>query len=91
MAKTDIKAKAAAAPVAVASPAKKAAKPAKAAKAAKSPKADKVKREPSAYNLFMRSELAKVKKAQPTLNHKEAFTAAAGNWKNSSANPNKGK
>lgn len=84
MAKSDVKKAAPAAPAK--SPAKKTA-----AKAAKSPKAEKVKRAPSAYNLFMKSELAKVKAKNPTLNHKEAFTAAANNWKNSSANPNKGK
>lgn len=39
----------------------------------------KVKRAPTPYNTFMKSELAKVKKAQPGLNHKEAFKAAAGN------------
>ena len=63
----------------------------KAAKAAKVDKADKVKRPPSLYNLFMKSELAKVKKSNPELDHKAAFTAAAGNWKNSPQNPNKGK
>ena len=75
MAKSDLK---------KAAPAKSPAK-----KAAKAPKAEKVKRPPSAYNLFMKSELAKVKAKSPELNHKEAFTAAANNWKNSSANPNK--
>ena len=64
--------------------------PAKAGKG-KAAKAEKVKRPPSAYNLFMKTELAKVKKANPELDHKAAFTAAAGNWKNSSQNPNKGK
>lgn len=40
---------------------------------------EKVKRAPSAYNLFMKSELAKVKAKQPSLTHAEAFKAAAGN------------
>ena len=48
----------------------------------KSPKkaaaADKPKKL-TPYNAFMKTELAKVKKAQPTLSHKEAFKAAAGN------------
>jgi hypothetical protein len=47
----------------------------------------KVKRAPSLYNLFMKTELAKVKKADPTLDHKAAFTKAAGNWGSSSQNP----
>ena len=53
--------------------------PAKKSAKAEKPK-EKVKRAPSAYNLFMKSELAKVKKANPKLDHKEAFTMAAGNW-----------
>jgi hypothetical protein len=48
--------------------------------AAKKEKKDKVPRAPSAYNLFMKSELAKVKKANPKMDHKEAFTQAAKNW-----------
>lgn len=46
---------------------------------AKAPKKEKVPRAPSAYNLFMKTELAKVKKADPKLDHKEAFTKAAAN------------
>ena len=56
------------------------------AKAAKS-EGTKAKRAPSAYNTFMKSEIAKVKKANPSLDHKEAFKVAAGNWKTSSENP----
>ena len=41
----------------------------------------KVKRAPSAYNTFMKEEIAKVKKANPSLDHKEAFKKAASNWK----------
>ena len=55
------------------------------AKAAKSE--GKAKRAPSAYNVFMKSEIAKVKKANASLDHKEAFKVAAGNWKTSSDNP----
>jgi hypothetical protein len=59
-------------------------KTATAAKAATTPKAKKA---PSAYNTFMKSEIAKVKKAQPSLDHKEAFKVAAANWKTSKENP----
>ncbi len=47
----------------------------------------KVKRAPSAYNTFMKTEITKVKKANPTLDHKDAFKVAAGNWKTSKENP----
>jgi len=50
------------------------------AKKEKPEKKEKTKREPSAYNLFMKSELAKVKKADPKMDHKQAFAAAAANW-----------
>ena len=43
--------------------------------AAKSPKVKKV----SPYNNFMKEEIAKLKKAQPKLAHKEAFKMAAAN------------
>ena len=59
------------------------------AKAAK--KADKAPKKPSPYNTFMKSEIAKVKKDNPKLDHKEAFKKAAANWKTSSQNPNKKK
>ena len=39
------------------------------------------KRAPSAFNLFMKSELTRLKKANPSLNHKVAFVQAAHNWK----------
>lgn len=39
----------------------------------------KEKRAASPYNLFMKTELPKVKKANPSLNHKEAFKVAAQN------------
>ena len=34
----------------------------------------------SAYNLFMKTEIPKVKKANPKLSHKEAFKRAAANY-----------
>lgn len=57
------------------------------AKSSPAKKEKKEKRAPSAYNVFMKSELAKIKKEHPNLDHKEAFTKAAGNWKNSPQNP----
>ena len=41
--------------------------------------APKEKRAASPYNNFMKTELTKVKKANPSLDHKEAFKVAAGN------------
>lgn len=41
--------------------------------------APKEKRAASPYNVFMKNELAKVKKANPSLNHKDAFKVAAQN------------
>jgi hypothetical protein len=35
---------------------------------------------PGAYNNFMREELVRLKTADPTLGHKEAFKQAAANW-----------
>jgi hypothetical protein len=37
-------------------------------------------RQPSAYNLFMKTEIARIKGLQPELSHKEAFKEAAKNW-----------
>jgi hypothetical protein len=42
--------------------------------------ADKAKKGPSAYNLFMKDELAKIKKTNKDLSHKDAFKQAAANW-----------
>ena len=39
----------------------------------------KVKRAASPYNIFMKTELSKVKKANPNLSHKDAFKVAAQN------------
>lgn len=47
----------------------------------------KTGRKVSAYNQFIKSELAKVKAANPDLPHKEAFKKAASNWKASPQNP----
>ncbi|KAJ3118126.1 hypothetical protein HK100_000672, partial [Physocladia obscura] len=47
---------------------------------------DSAPRKPSPYNLFMKTELPKVKADNPTLAHKEAFKLAASNWKNSPDN-----
>ncbi|KAJ3308605.1 Axial regulator YABBY 4 [Blyttiomyces sp. JEL0837] len=44
-------------------------------------------RAPSAYNLFMKNELPRVKAANPTMSHKDAFKVAASNWKSSAENP----
>ncbi|KAJ3030224.1 UNVERIFIED_CONTAM: hypothetical protein HDU68_009748 [Siphonaria sp. JEL0065] len=55
--------------------------------APKKEKGEKVPRAPSAYNLFMKTELPKVKAENPALTHKEAFKVAAGNWKDSDENP----
>ncbi|KAI8615625.1 yabby protein-domain-containing protein [Chytriomyces sp. MP71] len=52
-------------------------------------KKEKTVRAPSAYNLFMKTELPRVKAENPELTHKEAFKIAAGNWKDSSDNKNK--
>ncbi|KAJ2747895.1 hypothetical protein GGI20_000190 [Coemansia sp. BCRC 34301] len=41
----------------------------------------------SAYNVFMKTELAKVKTDSPGMNHKDAFKKAASNWKNAPENP----
>ncbi len=51
------------------------------------------KRALSPFNLFMRSELIKIKKANPSLDHKSAFKMAAQNWKKNSGSfsvPKKG-
>ena len=63
------------------------AKAASTPKAAKATKEPKEKRAPTPYNTFMKTEIAKVKKANASLDHKEAFKVAAGNWKNSKENP----
>ncbi|KAI8088698.1 uncharacterized protein BX664DRAFT_331153 [Halteromyces radiatus] len=39
------------------------------------------------YNKFMKTELAKVKAAEPGIAHKDAFKKAASNWAKSPENP----
>merc|ERR1719409_751581 len=46
-------------------------------------------RQPSQYNLFMKTEVARIKQVQPELSHKEAFKEAARNWGVSDQNPQK--
>ena len=45
------------------------------------PKKPKQKRKPSAYNLYMKEALPRVKAENPTLTHNEAFKLAAGQFK----------
>ncbi|KAJ3095708.1 hypothetical protein HDU97_006594 [Phlyctochytrium planicorne] len=62
----------------------------KAEKTEKKPKAakkEKGTREPSAYNLFMKTELPRIKKNDASLSHKDAFKLAAANWKTAAENP----
>ena len=40
----------------------------------------KKKRAPTAYNWFMKEEIARLKEADSSLSHKEAFKKAADNW-----------
>ena len=60
-------------------------KPAAKKPAAKKPPAKKppAKRKPSAYNLFMKKEIADLKKKHSKLPHKEVFAMAAHNWTDS--------
>jgi hypothetical protein len=44
-------------------------------------------REPSPYNAFMKIEIPKVMKENPSIYHEEAFKKAHVNWKTSSTNP----
>jgi len=43
-----------------------------------------VKRAPSAYNKYMKKELAKMKKAHPRMTHQARFKKAAKGWKSAS-------
>ncbi|KAI9342914.1 hypothetical protein BDR26DRAFT_858981 [Obelidium mucronatum] len=54
---------------------------------APSQKKDKSVRAPSAYNVFMKTELPRVKAEDPNLSHKDAFKIVAANWKDSPLNP----
>ncbi|KAJ3063506.1 hypothetical protein HK102_008453 [Quaeritorhiza haematococci] len=51
----------------------------------------RVPRKPSKYNEFLKTEITKVKKEQPTLTHREAFKIAASRWKTAPENPNREK
>ncbi|CAG8446739.1 12787_t:CDS:2 [Funneliformis caledonium] len=63
-------------------------KDAKDTKTSKSKETDgTTKKAPTAYNIFMKTELPKVKAENPGMDHKEAFKLAASNWKNSADNP----
>ncbi len=42
-----------------------------------------VKRAPSAYNKYMKKELARLKKAHPRMTHQARFKKAAKSWKSS--------
>ena len=44
----------------------------------------KKSRKLSPFNIFMKAELKRVKKANPKMDHKEAFKTAAKNWHGSS-------
>lgn len=50
----------------------------------------KVKRAPSAYNIFMKTECVNIKKLNPTMSAKDIFKRAAESWKNAPANPKNG-
>ena len=69
-------------------PAKKQ-KTAATASAATSP-SGALKRAPSPYNLYMKAELPRLKIAEPSLTHKEAFSKVGESWKASEQNPKNG-
>lgn len=50
-------------------------------KMGKTEKKEKKTRTPSAYNEFMKTELAKVKVSNPDMSHKDRFKLAASNYK----------
>ncbi|KIM79804.1 hypothetical protein PILCRDRAFT_822980 [Piloderma croceum F 1598] len=45
------------------------------------------KKKLSAYNKFMRTEMARLKESDPNISHKERFSKATSNWKTSKENP----
>ena len=51
------------------------------------PHMGKVKRGPSAYNIYMKDTLASYKAAHPDLGHKEAFAKVATQWAAAPENP----
>ena len=50
-------------------------------------KAEGPPRAPSAYNIFMREEVARIKQTRTDLAHKEVFKEAARNWATAPENP----
>jgi hypothetical protein len=50
-------------------------------KASANPDQPVVKKLPSAYNLFVKEEISKIKAANPSVNPKELMKLAADNWK----------
>ena len=57
-----------------------------AARPKKLPRRERKPREPSPYNVFIREEIPRLKQKDPSLNHREAFKAAARNWAHSPLN-----
>ena len=55
-------------------------------KMGKTEKKEKKTRTPSAYNEFMKTELAKVKVSNPDMSHKDRFKLAASNYKGKKLN-----
>ena len=55
----------------------------KAGKAVVKKAVSKAKRAPSAYNRYMKKELARLKKAHPRMSHQARFKKAANSWKGS--------
>lgn len=53
----------------------------KAGKAVVQKAVKKAKRAPSAYNRYMKKELARLKKAHPRMSHQARFKKAAKSWK----------
>ncbi|ORY96562.1 hypothetical protein BCR43DRAFT_524632 [Syncephalastrum racemosum] len=49
--------------------------------------ATKSPRKMTAYNLYMKTQVPKVKTENPELSHKEAFKLAASSWSTSPDNP----
>ncbi|KAG0288204.1 hypothetical protein BGZ97_006884 [Linnemannia gamsii] len=47
------------------------------------------KRQPTAYNLYIKDGLPKYKAAHPNVEHKEAFRQVAYLWKYAAENPNR--
>jgi len=60
-------------------------------RAAAGDKEEKAKRPPTAYQLYMKDTLVKVKGENPDMTHGDAFKKVAAMWKDADENPNKGK